>query len=388
MKVFSTLHADEIDLNRTASEGVAGLKAFLAYAEKGKAVLPTKTTPKHTGGSSLEDAIAQDIRAHGYEVHTHIGSSAYKIDIGIVDRKHPSKYLLAILTDGKNYGNAVTSKDREIVQPNVLDMLGWNTYKIWYTEWWENPDKVIDGILEAIRKAEETGTGTLRPQVEADNIEITTEEESREPVLNSLNSLYPEPISVKSALTTSAVPYEVCHLQYVIATSADDFLMPSNQHTIIEQISAVLEKEAPVSKDLLCKRVLAAWGISRIGSRINNHFELLFLQMGLKPINYGKYEFFWKQDQQPDQYQIYRVVQTDAAKRDADDLPPEEVANGVREILKNQISLSQTDLVKETARLFGYARAGTNVENAMLLGINKAIADGYAIRKNDRVIHR
>jgi superfamily I DNA and/or RNA helicase len=36
MKVFSTLRSDQIDLNRTSSEGVAGLKAFLAYAEKGK----------------------------------------------------------------------------------------------------------------------------------------------------------------------------------------------------------------------------------------------------------------------------------------------------------------------------------------------------------------
>lgn len=36
MQVFATLKAEQIDLARTSSEGVAGLKAFLAYAEKAK----------------------------------------------------------------------------------------------------------------------------------------------------------------------------------------------------------------------------------------------------------------------------------------------------------------------------------------------------------------
>jgi len=35
MKVFSTLRADQIDLKKTSSIGVAGLKYFLEYAGKG-----------------------------------------------------------------------------------------------------------------------------------------------------------------------------------------------------------------------------------------------------------------------------------------------------------------------------------------------------------------
>ncbi|MEO6546802.1 MAG: DEAD/DEAH box helicase, partial [Ferruginibacter sp.] len=36
MKVYSTLRADQIDITRSASEGVASIKAFLEYAEKGR----------------------------------------------------------------------------------------------------------------------------------------------------------------------------------------------------------------------------------------------------------------------------------------------------------------------------------------------------------------
>lgn len=39
MKVFSTLRADQIDLKKTSSIGVAGLKYFLEYAGKGTGVL-------------------------------------------------------------------------------------------------------------------------------------------------------------------------------------------------------------------------------------------------------------------------------------------------------------------------------------------------------------
>jgi hypothetical protein len=37
-----------------------------------------------------------------------------------------------------------------------------------------------------------------------------------------------------------------------------------------------LKAESPASRNLLCKRVLSAWGISRNGSRLNSYFESLF----------------------------------------------------------------------------------------------------------------
>jgi len=44
------------------------------------------------------------------------------------------------------------------------------------------------------------------------------------------------------------------------------------------------------------------------------------------------------------------------------------------------------DLIKETARLFGYSRIGANVETAMHLVISKALEKGYGFIENGRVI--
>ena len=66
-EVFSSIMADDIDLQRAKSRGAAALKAFLSYAATG--VLDTR---EPTGGdheSDFEKQVALALGAHGYEVH-------------------------------------------------------------------------------------------------------------------------------------------------------------------------------------------------------------------------------------------------------------------------------------------------------------------------------
>ena len=57
----------------------------------------------------------------------------------------------------------------------------------------------------------------------------------------------------------------------------------------------------------------------------------------------------------------------------------------VREILENMISPNKGDLIKESAKIFGFNRIGGNVESTMTEGINKAINRGFALLEGDRV---
>jgi hypothetical protein len=116
--------------------------------------------------------------------------------------------------------------------------------------------------------------------------------------------------------------------------------------------------------------------------------EGLFNELNLTQTTDERNVYLWKQEHQPASYQTFRIAQTEMQKRDADDLPPEEIANGVREILRNQISLHRSDLIKEVSKLFGYARIGPNVEAAMNAGINAAINKGYGNVDKDRVVYK
>lgn len=110
---------------------------------------------------SIETIIADRLRSLGYTVHTDIGCSGYKIDIGIVDTENTSNYQLGIICDGKNYKRTKTARDREIVQNNVLKALGWDIYRIWTMDWWEKPDEVMATIQEAIARKKNSKVGSM-----------------------------------------------------------------------------------------------------------------------------------------------------------------------------------------------------------------------------------
>ena len=131
MVVYSTLRPEQIDLSRTRAEGVAGLRGFLEFAEKGKSVLASRASSGTKTPDSLVLKLADAIREMGYEVKCNIGCSEYKMDIGIVNAGKPDTYQLGILLDGQNCKEAATSRDRFVLQPDVLKGLGWKIMRVW-----------------------------------------------------------------------------------------------------------------------------------------------------------------------------------------------------------------------------------------------------------------
>jgi hypothetical protein len=148
MKVFSTLTSDQIDLNRTAAEGVAGLKDFLEYVEKGRLVNKNGYDSENRDG--FVENVAMELRKMGYEVRTNIGNSGYKVDIGIVNPYNPTSYLMAVICDGYNYSASRSSKDREIIQMDVLRNLGWDVYRLWIMDWWTMKDATLKKLTSTI----------------------------------------------------------------------------------------------------------------------------------------------------------------------------------------------------------------------------------------------
>lgn len=369
MIIFSTLRSDMIDLNRTSSIGVAGLKRFLEYAEKGtKRILNTSTSIQPSEEeTSIEKIIADKLRSLGYTVHTDIGCSGYKIDIGIVDTQNPSNYQLGIICDGKNYRRTKTVRDREIVQNNVLKALGWNICRIWTMDWWEKPDEVIASIQTAIVQ----GMKAAKPVAVQEKQEKEEERVQEKPM--QLKSAYtsPSPIFVQNYNSTKVSSYHY---------ASDDIFAAENKPILIAQIRKIVENEAPISKALLGKKILSEWGISRLGPRIDAYLETIFDTLHLYRIEHDGLVFCWKDEAQYRSYAEYRPD----SDRDAADLPPEETANAIRQILTDSISLPLPDLIKACAQIFGFARMGSNIEASMLRGIQEAVKKNYARVENGR----
>ncbi len=368
MIIYSTLKPEQIDLNRSSSIGVAGLKRFLEYAVKGEHPVVNNQLQIEKK-AAIHMVIAGKLQDMGYKVHTNIGYSGYKIDIGIVDEENPYRYKLGIICDGENYRKTKTVRDREIVQDSVLKMLGWNIFRIWTLDWWEKPDEVLTNIKQILDAA----VNPVKP-VFPEKTEITEELKSR---------VATKPVDLHTILlkkNENEKKYSPAKLPQVKYPS-DDFYNPVYRNFILNQIDKVVQSEAPVSRSLLYKRILSAWGISRLGQKLNTYFDSL-----LSVCNYYKSEhqnliFYWKNESQYATYKDYRT----GTERDAADLPPEEVANAMKQILEDEISMPRTELTKICRQYFGFSRTGTNVEAAMERGLLEAVCRGYIKEDNGRV---
>lgn len=367
MIIFSTLRSEQIDLNRTSAIGVAGLKRFLEYAERGGQILARISSA--TTEYSINHLIAEELIKQGYEVHTDIGCSGYKVDIGIIDPKNSAKYKLGIICDGNNYRQAKMVRDREIVQNNVLKMLGWKICKVWTLDWLENPQEVISSIKDALNQPDEVKysineSGTIK-DIKAKS--ISSETRNTEVVLNRENG--GTPAIYKATILDSSRCF------------SEEFFYSGNRQIILNQIRQVIEEESPISRSLLCKRVLSAWGISRLGQRLDSYLEELLTSSNYYITQFAELTFFWLDENQYKNYAHYR-----SGIRDAIDIPPEEVANAMKFILIDEISLPTSDLSRICAQQFGFARGGTNVDAAMHRGLLKAVEKGYLRVDAERAI--
>ena len=361
MKIYSTLTPDMIDLNRTSSVGVAGLKRFLEFAERGEKSTLDRQLNSQTK-YSIEHLISKELKKKGYQVHTNIGCSGYKVDIGIVDPNQSNRYLLGVLCDGEVYRQTKTARDREIVQSSVLGLLGWNVLKVWTMDWWENPESVITRILNTIEKIKTDGY--YISELELKDSELC---EKLEP--ETINSLgYVDEVLLSTKEDDLVTQYLFAHLE-VSGVHPDFFLFDNYTPMIKVQLAKVIEQEAPITRSLLFKRVLVSWGIGRLGQRIEGHLISVMKEIS----HYQSGNTIWVDEKQCQEYDKYRID----SNRDALDIPAVEAANAARRIVLEQISLPTNDLIRQTACLLGFSRTGTNVEQSMSNGIQEAVNREY-----------
>ena len=116
MLVFSTMTSPMIDLAKTSSKGVAGLKAFLEFAEKGRTTLAAPSASVRTG-AGIGKFIAEELSAYGYECRYDVGASDFKVDVAVIDPKNKHRFILGVLCDGTDQFSV---KDRNILQVQSL----------------------------------------------------------------------------------------------------------------------------------------------------------------------------------------------------------------------------------------------------------------------------
>lgn len=156
VEVFSGIKAADFNMDKTNKRGVQLLQWYLDFAERGEIALKQSTTAPidDSFDSPFEESVCNALRAKGYSVKSQVGCSGYKIDLAIRDKDNPGHFLLGIECDGARYHSSATARDRDRLRQEVLEQLGWKIYRIWSTDWFKNPQKQLEKLVNYIDSLE------------------------------------------------------------------------------------------------------------------------------------------------------------------------------------------------------------------------------------------
>ncbi|MDZ4821215.1 MAG: DUF4011 domain-containing protein [Planctomycetota bacterium] len=167
--VFSSFKADELNAERSKARGVADLKAFLEYAEKGPEAIAARTEGSVGGfDSPFEEAVAEALEGKGWQVIPQVGVSGFRVDLGVRHPDKPGAYLAGVECDGATYHRSSVARDRDKTRQMVLENLGWTILRIWSPDWWydaasatEKLGRDLSDLLEQSRAEPSATSGLL-----------------------------------------------------------------------------------------------------------------------------------------------------------------------------------------------------------------------------------
>ena len=339
LEVHANFVAGDLDLGRTGARGVEALKTFLQYAETGVLDVPRLTGQE--ADSPFEEAVAEALQGRGHEVHHQVGSAGFFIDLAVVDRRQPGRYLLGIECDGASYHSARSARDRDRLRQQVLEGLGWTIHRIWSTDWFKYPARELEKAEGAIRQTELGRSSAADVQAPTNPTRFERDEGG-------------------DLAVERGRPYELADPDVQLGVRE---FHEMDDATVLAWILQVVQVEGPVHVDETAFRIANAAGLQRAGTRIRDRIRSLARWGGVNGRLTVKGDFLWRIDEEG--MEFFR-------RRDEDELPgrlrrpeviaPEEVGAALRQAVQASQGIDVDGAVAEASRLFGFKRLGREIQ--------------------------
>ena len=150
----------------------------------------------------------------------------------------------------------------------------------------------------------------------------------------------------------------------------DDLFAARHRGELDKIIDQVLVAEAPMHVDVLARRVGAYFGIGRLTQRVTDQVRSVLAERG----RWGDEDnVVWRRDQDPSAIPPVRVAgQGASARREIEEVPLCEVAAAARIVVERAVGIPANDLVRDAARLLGFARVTERVIERVASGVRLA----------------
>ncbi len=349
--VFSSIHAEDVDLSKTSKNGPRDLKSFLHFAETGILDGVPQRVCDDGYDAMFEREIVEFLTGRGFQVQSRIGYSAYKIDIAVISPKNPDRYVIGIECDGAFYKSSRSARDRDKLRQQILTDLGWRLCRVWSTTWWEDRTKAENRLLQEVEKAIQQEDLAIPPQFSYDASEDQPESEAIIQEEPPLEEKQPE---VARPYPNSDYSEDPIFKRYI--NNQDQFYEFSTRSALLQQMLYVIKREGPVTENLLRKRIVQTWGFNRTGTKIQDVLSAVLPKQKGKKQSDGQL-VFWPDGITAENYHFYRYPEKTENTRSIDNIPLVEIKNAMFWFLSQYHVFSDQDvLFRETGKLLGINR--------------------------------
>lgn len=170
----------------------------------------------------------------------------------------------------------------------------------------------------------------------------------------------------------------------VIDWPVADYVKKENLKLIADKMQQIIGSEAPIMYERLMKKTLRAFHIARSSAQTLEATDKALKMVSARMNKQAGVRFYWRKDQNPDQYSIYRKDGNSEDKRSADEICQQELKNAVCIRLKEQGPLDKDSLLNATIRTMGYARSSTALLAAAERGLKYGRKTGEIVQDADK----
>lgn len=361
-EVFSSITADDIDLERGKGKGVAALKVFLQYAATGQLALAG------ISGRDLESPLEEDVyealTAQGLQVQTQIGIAGFFIDLAVVDPEQPGRYLLGIECDGMSYHHSRSARDRDRLRQSVLESQGWTLLRIWGCDWFRQPRAQTERVLAAVEAARQRKQAEPVQPVMATHQSQTATEVIERAARSDAGSAETE---------SAAGPDDSLYQEARFAVPAGE-LHSQSTAKLAQLMHQAVELEGPIHFDELVTRMRTLWGLQRAGSRVRDALEQARQSLLADQALAAEGEFL---DLPGRAVRVRNRAEVGSANlRRIDCLPPAEIRAAIALALRSSLGGQREELPAAVARLLGLSAVTAPVRELVLTQLDALHGSG------------